>query len=53
MCIGQFVAKLELTCTINAILDLFPNIRRDASKPVPVISGAQPRGVSSIPVIWN
>ncbi|EQM77671.1 cytochrome P450 [Stutzerimonas stutzeri] len=53
MCIGQFVAKLELTCAINAILDLFPNIRLDPSKPVPVISGAQLRGVSSIQVIWD
>jgi cytochrome P450 len=53
MCIGQFVAKVELNCAINAILDLFPNVRLDPSKPAPVISGAQLRGASSLPVIWD
>jgi cytochrome P450 len=24
MCIGQFVAKLELSAAVNAVLDLFP-----------------------------
>lgn len=53
MCIGQFIAKVEISCSINAILDLFPNIRLDPSKPAPVIEGAQLRGVSSLPVIWD
>ena len=53
MCIGQFIAKVEINCSINAILDLFPNIRLDPSKSVPVIEGAQLRGASSLPVIWD
>jgi cytochrome P450 len=53
MCIGQFVAKLELQCAINAILDLFPNVRLDPSKPKPRIEGAMLRGASSLPVIWD
>ncbi|HLT05482.1 MAG TPA: cytochrome P450, partial [Pseudomonas sp.] len=53
MCIGQFIAKVEINCSINAILDLFPNIRLDPSKPTPVIEGAQLRGVSTLPVIWD
>ncbi|MCS8785208.1 cytochrome P450 [Pseudomonas aeruginosa] len=53
MCIGQFIAKVEISCSINAILDLFPNIRLDPSKPAPVIEGAQLRVVSSLPVIWD
>lgn len=53
MCIGQFIAKVEISCSINAILDLFPNIRLDPSKPAPVIEGAQLRSVSSLPVIWD
>ena len=53
MCIGQFVAKVELNCAVNAILDLFPNVRFDPSKPGPVISGAQLRGAASLPVIWD
>ena len=48
---GTYVAapKVEL----NAILDLFPNLRLDPSQPVPQIGGAQLRGVSTLPVIWD
>ncbi|MCO6058534.1 cytochrome P450 [Pseudomonas sp. MOB-449] len=53
MCIGQFIAKVEINCSINAILDLFPNIRLDPTQPAPVIEGAQLRGTSSLPVIWD
>ena len=53
MCIGQFVAKVEIQCAINAILDLFPNIRLDPAKPAPKIAGAQLRGAKSVHVIWD
>ncbi|MFC5477799.1 cytochrome P450 [Massilia suwonensis] len=53
MCIGQFVAKLELNCAINAILDLLPNLRLDPDHPVPVIEGAQLRGAPHIHVLWD
>jgi cytochrome P450 len=53
MCIGQFVAKVELNCAINAILDLFPNVRLDPSQPAPLITGAQLRGASKVAVIWD
>ncbi len=53
MCIGQFVAKLELLCAINGILDLFPNVRLDPSKPAPKIAGAHLRGARSVHVIWD
>jgi cytochrome P450 len=53
MCIGQFVAKIELQCAINAILDLFPNVRLDPSKPRPKIEGAMLRGANSVSVIWD
>lgn len=53
MCIGQFVAKVELNCAINAMLDLFPNLRLDPSKPVPRISGGQLRGTRDIHVLWD
>ena len=53
MCIGQFVAKLELNCAINAVLDLLPNLRLDPEKPLPRIEGAQLRGASSIHVLWD
>lgn len=53
MCIGQFVAKVEIACAVNAILDLFPNIRLDPDYPIPVIEGAQLRGASHVHVIWD
>ncbi len=53
MCIGQFVAKVELNCAINAILDLFPNIRLDPNMPAPKIAGAQLRGAKAIHAIWD
>lgn len=53
MCIGQFVAKLELSAAVNAVLDLFPNLRLDPDQPAPEIQGGQLRGASSIPVIWD
>ena len=53
MCIGQFVAKTEINCAVNAILDLMPNIRLDPSKPAPEITGAQLRGPHSLPVVWD
>lgn len=53
MCIGQYLAKLELSIAINAVLDLFPNIRLDPDRPAPVIAGSMLRGASSVPVIWD
>ena len=53
MCIGQFVAKLELSAAVNAVLDLFPNLRLDPDQPAPEIQGGQLRGASSIPWIWD
>lgn len=53
MCIGQFVAKLELLCAINALLDLCPNLRLDPEQPSPRIEGAHLRGAKSVHVIWD
>lgn len=53
MCIGQFVAKMELNCAVNALLDLFPNLRLDPDQPPPVIEGAQLRGAAHVHVIWD
>lgn len=53
MCIGQFIAKTELQVALNAILDLFPNIRLDPDQPQPRITGAQLRGPHSVPVVWD
>ena len=53
MCIGQFIAKTEMIVALNAILDLFPNIRLDPDMPKPVISGAQLRGPHEVHVVWD
>ncbi len=53
MCIGQYLAKMELSIAINAVLDLFPNVRLDPDRPAPVIAGSMLRGASAVPVIWD
>jgi cytochrome P450 len=53
MCIGQFIAKTELTVALNAVLDLLPNVRLDPSQPAPKITGAQLRGPHELHVIWD
>lgn len=53
MCIGQFVAKLELNCAINGILDMLPNLRLAPDQPVPKIEGAHLRGAKSVHVLWD
>ncbi|BFM08207.1 hypothetical protein GCM10025791_35410 [Halioxenophilus aromaticivorans] len=53
MCIGQFIAKMELNVALNAVLDLFPGLRFDPEQPKPQITGAQLRGPHSLPVIWD
>ncbi len=53
MCIGQFVAKVEIVCAVNAALDLFPHLRMDPDKPAPEITGAMLRGASELHVVWD
>lgn len=53
MCIGQFIAKVELSVAVNTILDLLPNLRLDPDKPKPRIVGAQLRGPHALHVIWD
>ena len=53
MCIGQFIAKMELEAALNALMDLMPKLRLDPDYPSPEIKGAQLRGVSEIHVRWD
>lgn len=39
VCIGQHLARVEMTRALNAILDRLPNLRLDPSKPAPAIKG--------------
>ncbi|MGF6601163.1 cytochrome P450 [Paraburkholderia sp. GAS448] len=53
MCIGQFIAKVELAVAVNTILDLLPNLRLDPEMPKPKIVGAQLRGPHAVHVVWD
>lgn len=39
-CLGQHVARQELTVALNALFDRFPNMRWDPSKPPPYLTGS-------------
>ncbi|MBW8814196.1 MAG: cytochrome P450 [Caulobacterales bacterium] len=39
VCIGQHLAKVEMTRALNAVLDRLPNLRLDPDKPAPDIVG--------------
>lgn len=39
VCIGQHLARVEMTRALNAILDRLPNLRLDPDKPAPQILG--------------
>ncbi len=52
MCLGRFVAQVEMSVTINRLLDEFPDLRLDPDQPEPVITGGlEQRGVSALPVL--
>jgi cytochrome P450 len=53
MCVGQHVARLELNCALNALLDVFPNLRLDPDYPAPTIRGVMKRGPEAIHVTWG
>jgi cytochrome P450 len=43
ICIGQHLARLEMTRALNAIFDRLPNLRLDPDRPEPVIRGVSLR----------
>lgn len=50
VCIGQHLARVEMTRALTAILDKLPNLRLDPDKPVPDIRGSMMRVPHSIHV---
>ncbi|MDT4834243.1 putative cytochrome P450 YjiB [compost metagenome] len=50
VCIGQHLARVEMTRALTAILDKLPNLRLDPDKPVPEIRGSMMRVPHSIHV---
>jgi cytochrome P450 len=50
VCLGQHVARAEMTVAINAVLDRLPNLRLDADAEPPNFIGFYERGATAIPV---
>jgi cytochrome P450 len=52
MCLGGFVAQVEMNVAINQLLDHFPDLRLDPDFETPYItSGLEQRGVSALNVL--
>ncbi len=53
LCIGQHLARIEMTGALNAILDRLPNLRLDPDKPPPVIRGSNLRHPRHLHVLFG
>jgi cytochrome P450 len=53
VCIGQHVARAEMTIAINALLDRLPNLRLDPDLEPPKYIGFYERGATAIPVVFG
>jgi cytochrome P450 len=53
VCIGQHLARVEMTRALNAILDRLPNLRLDPNASAPHINGIMMRVPHSIPVVFG
>ncbi|REG58451.1 cytochrome P450 [Paraburkholderia sp. BL6669N2] len=53
VCIGQHLARVEMTRALNAVLDRLPNLRLDPAAPAPQINGIMMRVPHSIPIVFD
>jgi cytochrome P450 len=53
MCLGMWLAKVEIQEAVDLILDLMPNVRFDPDYPEPEIKGVQLRGPDALHVVWD
>lgn len=53
ICIGQHLARVEMTRAVNAILDRLPNLRLDPDMPPPQIKGAMMRVPHHLHVVFD
>lgn len=49
-CLGIEVARQEMIVALNGLLDRFPNMKLDPSKPKPEFRGLEHRGMTAVPV---
>src|SRR3546814_1374053 len=49
--LGMNVAKMEISCALNGLMDRFPNMRLDPDAPPPqLMGGVEQRGMNAVPV---
>jgi cytochrome P450 len=53
VCLGQHVARAEMTVAINALLDRLPALRLDTAAEAPRFIGFYERGATAIPVRFD
>lgn len=53
VCIGQHLAKVEMTRALNALFDRLPNLRLDPDKPAPSITGFHLRKPDALHVLFG
>lgn len=53
VCIGQHLARIEMTRALNAILDRLPNVRLDPALPPPAVQGTMMRVPKHIHVCFD
>ncbi|OBB86595.1 MULTISPECIES: cytochrome P450 [Mycobacterium] len=53
VCLGQHVARAEISAAITALTQRLPGLRLDPDAETPRIIGMYERGVTSVPVVWD
>jgi len=53
MCVGMWLAKVEIEEAVGQLLDLLPNLRLDPDYPRPVVRGVSLRGPDAVHVVWD
>jgi cytochrome P450 len=52
-CLGQVLARLEMSRALNAILDNLPNVRLDPDRPAPQMRGSSMRTPGELHVVFD
>lgn len=53
ICIGQHLARVEMTVALNTLLDRLPNLRLDPDQPPPVVHGVSMRKPKAVHVLFG
>jgi cytochrome P450 len=53
MCVGMWLAKVEIEEAVGLLLDMLPNLRLDPDHPHPVVRGVSLRGPDAVHVVWD